>query len=227
MSEREELRRIFLQNPEFFFIYISKNYPLKPKQIEYLDPYLDWVLIAYNREIEFTIPFVWKYRNRLLCYDLACNPAVRKNKEVMEYFNLYWEQDWDDLELVTDEDFDPRIRYHHYSMEEIEEKKDEILWVYFSSNDLINWEYDLLCKYREYLYLGEGIVNGMCSFSGLGLFNNRSVPWDIKAILLFENQLFPADPWQYILYAMNPSFGFHLKVLLDEEMFIDIICKLT
>ena len=67
----------------------------------------------------------------------------------------------------------------------------------------------------------------MSSFSGLGLFNNRSVPWDIKAILLFENQLFPADPWQYILYAMNPSFGFHLKVLLDEEMFIDIICKLT
>ncbi|MDG5799227.1 hypothetical protein QA597_02500 [Marinilabiliaceae bacterium ANBcel2] len=232
MLEKKELQRLFIQYPPFFYAFISLHYPLNNDHIYFLEKELVWTLIANNEEIDFSIPLIEKYYDRLHRSDLGYNLAVNKKKEILRHFRLkprsYWKKVYgiDDQE-PKNEDYHPKIRYHNYSLIEIEQKKYDICWANFSGNKLIKWNYQLLCKYRDFFYFGEPVKNGINSICGSELYCNEAVPWDVKAILLFEDKLFPCNELNLKSIVWNPTLANNLKPLLDEQMFVNVLCKLV
>lgn len=234
MEKQEELVQLFTTYPLFFFAFISKYYPLSEHQLDILVDNLFWGLISLNEEIEFNIPLIEKYIKKLNREDLRYNKQVNENKEILKHFNLkprsYWQKiDCDEVDSESDQNiaqYHPSVRYHEYSLVEIEKNKNNIQWNHFSSNELLDWNYDLILKYKDYLWFGIQEDPDTYTTDGLELYNNESVPWNVKLIELFaEKVLTHKEVVKQFMF--NKTMVKNIKSLIEEELLTSVLSELN
>lgn len=234
MSSAIELKKIFLQNPLFFFGYISIHYPLSKNHLGLLKADLFWDLISLNENIHFTVPLIAKYIPLLNKKDLAYNKSIAKDNALLKYFCInsnpleqkeYLEYESLRNKIKSDFDYHPDVSYHKFTFYEIEQNKTLIDWKHFSSNELIKWNKEILYKYKDYYWFGENLNENEYITDGLELYNNESVPWDTGVIKLFERKLL--NHKEVIKqFLNNRTLIKNLKPIVTEDFFNNIIIEL-
>lgn len=233
MKYRNQLEKLFIKYPYFFYAYISLHYPLSASQIDYLKDDLFWSLIANNEKIDFTISLIEKYKNLLCRQSLGFNKTVNSKKEIMKYFRLkprkYWLKIYGDINEMKDKDLDidyyhPDNSYHKWTFEQIDVNLDKISWNHFSSNKLLKWDYEMLEKYQEYLWFGYPCDKKSYSTDGMELFNNESVPWTIATISLLGNQ-FLHKKYACENFVNNRTVSLNIYSIFNIDIFNNVILK--
>jgi hypothetical protein len=196
---------------------------------------LSWGLVSQNENLNFTIPFVRKYHSLLNFYELPYNKAVYRDNSLVEYLGITSNPLVDDEEYLefeamrnavkSDSDYHPNICYHKLTSLEIEKNKELIDWKHFSSNELIEWNKQILYKYKDFFWFGENHVENKYITDGLELYNNESVPWDIEVLRLFEDKVL-IHKEVIKQFLQNRTLIKNIQQFMTEEFFNSILIEL-
>jgi len=226
-SVQKEIEELFKRQPVFFIFYLSKNFSLDMDLLTFLQDDLRWGFVSCNQNINFTIELINAFKKRWYWRDLSSNKTVMQSPDILNHFKRLSRYKHEEEDLSSDDPdscYHPNIRYHKYSLTEIEEKKEKISWSHLSSNEHMNWNYTFLEKYRDYFWFGNNKNENSFSTNGMELYSNEAVPWDIDTLLLFEEKLFN-HTGDIMSFVWNKTLAKNLNPFIDKQMVSNILSK--
>ncbi len=227
-ADQIKLAGLFKRQPVFFYLYISRHYPLSFSLIILLENEIDLGGISYNENINFSVDLILAFEKKWSWQALANNKKIKNNSSILGKFMwiAFEEPDEEEPEVIaSDESYHVDIRYHKYTLDEIEAKKNEISWSHLSSNELMKWDYSFLEKYKEYFWFGYPSDETSLETDCLELYHNEAIPWSVDILLLFEDKLFKG----YMStknYLWNRTMMSAIYPLVDRELIADVLSEI-